>query len=664
MPDPIKPNWLSKYFDAHRIAQPDATATKGPSLPAQRTIRATPTRANLPEPVGGVLGSLLGIGEGIHNAIAGRAKGYSAKDALKDVASQSGAKDILGGLASGDKAQLAMGALALATNVAPELKAARAANPEVQAIARQFVERNGGIDLPRVTAVNAEKAAHMAKVYESLPKNDPNARAAYDALNAEVSQQFKAMHDAGYKAEFVTEDPYKNSGEMMQDVRENRRLKVFKTPSDNFHPYMTPEQNDQFRAVHDFLAHAGEGHQFGPIGEENAYRVHASTLSPLARQALATETRGQNSWVNFGPNAHLPMKERPFAEQKAALWPAELTGDYDAMPAAKTPVVRVQSPSTPTYAPAATALPEQKDLRRFVGPKIPADRIQSVEDEAHKTYTSPQFLDWLKNGAFGDWYDTKGTQAKAVDALGEEEGPAAFRDLMTKMGATTARSDPNNNLRRASYYRGLDLAGLVDPEALRAGDYKQVPAGMGHFAQRAHHLALANTMEQGGLNPVVNPKPASFVENLTRNFRPYTNDTRMITGSALANPKLIELGAIEQKPAGYTIRNWAYAPMERAAQRAANEAAGHGFLDIPAGADPTAFWQAKIWDALGPVTGGSRSAGTFDDIFNAKLDKAAQMWGVTPGEANSLFWQGNPFDLPLGTNLIPRRIDKGLLQIP
>lgn len=204
-------------------------------------------------------------------------------------------------------------------------------NPDLQMMARQFATRNGGTALPRVTAVDPQAAKHMASVYEKLPKNDKAAKAAYDQLNKEVAHQYNTLRENGYKFEFTNEDPYKSSKEMAKDVNENKRLKVFATQSDNFHPYMTPEQNNQFRAVHDVLAHAGEGNQFGPVGEENAYRTHASTLSPLAQRALATETRGQNSWVNFGPNAHLPAAERPFAEQKAALWPENLLGDYQGM---------------------------------------------------------------------------------------------------------------------------------------------------------------------------------------------------------------------------------------------------------------------------------------------------------------------------------------------
>jgi len=57
--------------------------------------------------------------------------------------------------------------------------------------------------------------------------------------------------------------------------------------------------NDVFRAVHDFFGHSELGNSFGAIGEENAWNAHARMYSPLARQAMTTETRGQNSYVNF-----------------------------------------------------------------------------------------------------------------------------------------------------------------------------------------------------------------------------------------------------------------------------------------------------------------------------------------------------------------------------
>jgi hypothetical protein len=99
--------------------------------------------------------------------------------------------------------------------------------------------------------------------------------------------------------------------------------------------------NDLFRAVHDYYGHALYGNQFGPRGEEHAYRTHARMFTPRARPAMAAETRGQNSYVNYGrhlrdaqgniPQAgqpgHIPAPERPFAEQKNNVLPQEYLGD-------------------------------------------------------------------------------------------------------------------------------------------------------------------------------------------------------------------------------------------------------------------------------------------------------------------------------------------------
>lgn len=224
----------------------------------------------------------------------------------------------------------------------------RNANPEVMRIAEEYIGRSGvqGNRLPPVRKVDPERAALMARTYERLESmpDSPEVRQAYEQLGREIDAQFQAIEDAGYKIEFVDDDPYKNSAEMMADLRDNRRLRVFRTGEGQGHPLLTNEQNDKFRAVHDFFGHSQSGYQFGPRGEEGAFRDHSYMFGPLARRAMATETRGQNSWVNFGPNAHLPPRERPFAQQKAALWPEEFMGDYPDMPVPSGPPVTVREP--------------------------------------------------------------------------------------------------------------------------------------------------------------------------------------------------------------------------------------------------------------------------------------------------------------------------------
>lgn len=229
----------------------------------------------------------------------------------------------------------------------PRRAVPRGPNTDIQQIARQYTE-GAGIqnEAPQlVDAVDPAFHGAVANAYDNmkLPKlggrrSNPT-QAAYDALIRETDAQHQAILDAGYRIEPVQSDPYKNSAEMMADVRDNRRLKVLASNAE--HPYLTPEQNVRFRAVHDFFGHAAHGNQFGPLGEENAFRIHSGMFTPEAQAALATETRGQNSWVNFGSSMQpqkqawsdtgtvnrmtdhstLPVDRRPFATQKAALLP-------------------------------------------------------------------------------------------------------------------------------------------------------------------------------------------------------------------------------------------------------------------------------------------------------------------------------------------------------
>lgn len=143
-------------------------------------------------------------------------------------------------------------------------------------------------------------------------------------------------------------EPYpskKMSAEMRQDVLSENHMWVYATIPEQFgkpgvdytgHPLLADSgrtdmngrplvMNDLLRAVHDYYAHSLTTVGFGPLGEEAAWRNHMEmTRSPWARWALTTETRGQNSWVNFREGVEgKPLVERGFADQKADLLPIE-----------------------------------------------------------------------------------------------------------------------------------------------------------------------------------------------------------------------------------------------------------------------------------------------------------------------------------------------------
>jgi hypothetical protein len=209
-----------------------------------------------------------------------------------------------------------------------------------------------------IIPVNEGLAREIADLYDTLshdPEN-PEVVTSYDALGKEIVDQYNAIKDAGYTIEpwDGAGEPYKSSAEMVADVRNNKHLYFLPTknqfgnegsaennlmlkPSGISDPGLATI-NDVFRAVHDFFGHAKEGHQFGPKGELNAWKAHSEMFSDAAQGALASETLAQNSWVNFGRQlrnesgaipkkgepGYLPPTERPFADQKNAIIPADI----------------------------------------------------------------------------------------------------------------------------------------------------------------------------------------------------------------------------------------------------------------------------------------------------------------------------------------------------
>lgn len=207
---------------------------------------------------------------------------------------------------------------------------------------------------PAAAAAGPDQRA-VADAYDAMAHapHDPKVRVAYDALREEIGAQFKQLTDGGLKVEPWTGEgqPYKTSAAMSADVADNQHLyyypteKGFGSAAVANHPLLelSPSgsglpSNDELRIVHDVLAHAGPGNSFSAKGEYSAFLEHLKTLSPEARKALASETHGQNSWVNFGKHlrndagelltkgeeGYIAPPDRPFAPQKAGLLPEEL----------------------------------------------------------------------------------------------------------------------------------------------------------------------------------------------------------------------------------------------------------------------------------------------------------------------------------------------------
>jgi hypothetical protein len=93
--------------------------------------------------------------------------------------------------------------------------------------------------------------------------------------------------------EFVDDDPYKNHSEIVNDIKNNRRLKIWKGASD-LHPIFSPIQNWVFRTVHDYFHDIGE---FNLRGEYKVYNRQIRLAKKQAVPALFSEIIGQVSYA-------------------------------------------------------------------------------------------------------------------------------------------------------------------------------------------------------------------------------------------------------------------------------------------------------------------------------------------------------------------------------
>lgn len=140
---------------------------------------------------------------------------------------------------------------------------------------------------------------------QASPVEAPGIRKSYEAMRSQVNDQYEHMTGAmGIKHEVTDTDPYKTPADMAADLAQGRIKTWSSAPTP--HEFFTPEENDKFRAVHDVFGHAAIGRGFSRHGEEAAFHAHRQMFTPDAHAALASETRGQNSFLNYGPTGGFP----------------------------------------------------------------------------------------------------------------------------------------------------------------------------------------------------------------------------------------------------------------------------------------------------------------------------------------------------------------------
>jgi len=266
---------------------------------------------------------------------------------------------------------------------APSVPGFSGPDPQLVAVAEEYARENG-IPYKRqgeYVKVDEVRAKRIAQSYEDMkhdPKN-PKVKEAYENLIKQTIAQYEALVKAGYNFWFIdtnipSNQEYAQSPfNAMRDIRNNKEMGVFPT-TDGFgssdidvkdNPLMAETKfkwpvggldgkmkpvlaNDLFRAVHDAFGHGLEGAGFRARGEENAWQAHIRLFTGSAVGAITSETRGQNSWLNFGPyaenNRTANTDDTVFADQKTGLMP-EWTWKEGVSPDMKEDVAEEKMPS-------------------------------------------------------------------------------------------------------------------------------------------------------------------------------------------------------------------------------------------------------------------------------------------------------------------------------
>ena len=339
-----------------------------------------------------------------------------------------------------------------------------------------------------------------AKNYDDLMEK------AYRQLAKETDEQFKQLpYNFSYHRK--GEGDYKSSKEMMADVHGNKHLYVFQ--GGDPHDFLNRmdeasglNENEKFRAVHDLLGHAVYGNQFGPKGEEIAYAVHQQMYSPLARLAMASETRGQNSLVNYSPlNVKLKTNIAKLEDLEFEALRRKDTALVNEIRAAK----RQEFANNFQFAPQkAVLLPPE-----FIDPKFTGGMPDylSAANRPVKGTESQSVLTHFSNSPDLQMLDPKryGTGIKGAEAerLRDYEGGVRDRSYVYLGEPGTIAPEPGLGVNR---YRG---------ESQNLYDITKDPLGFRPLAREANRVPYTAKYNQGMTYPL---QEANDYERLVKEY--------------------------------------------------------------------------------------------------------------------------------------------------
>jgi len=303
-------------------------------------------------------------------------------------------------------------------------------------------------------------------------------------------------------------------------------------------------------------------------------------------------------------------------------------------------------------------IPEQKEVPV---PRAPEGKTLPKFNRAAKVIEmSDQIADVLAKRAqpfvgtnVQFFYHTGPIIDKAVSlGIPEDRARAQLRKFAENYAATSPKTETEPNLRSASLVTAKQKAGLRPTDIIGVGSggvnekgYPMMinPGGL--------HLKLIDAAAAEGFNFDTNPKPATFVENVSGNLSGVTADTHAIRAVFSAMNE-IEPGSVPLGFIGGKQTKTMSAPEVRK-QNQDNYKKDPSTLNVA----------TMIADTLGSQKIDGKDVQTEYAVFSDIYKKVAEKLGVQPAEAQSLSWFANGEKTGLGSapktivELIDERVD-------
>lgn len=255
-----------------------------------------------------------------------------------------------------------------------------------------------------------------------------------------------------------------------------------------------------------------------------------------------------------------------------------------------------------------------------------ATRAKGVPDWIAEQY-GPAYQDKMVQAALAPgipnawkFYWTGPVRDDFLQQLGAHEGPDAFQQFASNMGATTTGAKPYQNVRFASYHDVMQNQGLPVPIA--------TTYPYGHNRWNLHQQALQNLRDAPGgllLPPEINPKGATFSGDISGLTRSPTFDEVMTgpKGQGLRS----QTGTIENAPfkGTYGFAVDAFDPIVAKVGRSRSQVLP---AEVRQDILPSDV-QSKVWAELG---GDPSYAITLPEHISNRINVTAMITGLSPYE--------------------------------